>query len=210
MEAYHSHARPEMLAFVPREARRVLDVGCGEGAFAALVKERTGAEVWGIELDARAAKVAASRLDRVFDGDALARLADVPDGAFDVVVTNDVLEHLVDPYAALRALRAKLAPGGCLVASIPNVRFLPHLVHVVAQKDWRYEDEGIRDRTHLRFFTARSIRRAFDEAGYRIERMQGINPMAGWKFPVFNVATLGTMRDTRWQQFAVVARAVAR
>ncbi len=88
-----------MLSFVPSAARRTLDVGCGEGRFGCLVKERLGAEVWGIEYEPGPAAAARERLDRVFTGDALAIVETLEAANFDCITILDVLEHLKDPFA---------------------------------------------------------------------------------------------------------------
>ena len=75
----HSQPRPEMLPFVPATAKRVLELGCAEGAFAATVKERTGGEVWGIESNPQVAEHARAVIDRVLVGDADERIAELPD-----------------------------------------------------------------------------------------------------------------------------------
>ncbi len=202
---YHANERPEMLGFVPRTARRVLDVGCGEGRFAAAVRARLGAEAWGIELDSEAALRAAARLDHLVAGDVRERIDELPNAHFDAICLNDVLEHLADPEGLLRRLGPKLATGGVVVASIPNVRFLPTLWDLAVRGEWRYADEGILDRTHLRFFTRRSIPRLFGESGYEVRRLEGINAKSFLKFRVVNWATLGRLADTRYLQFACVA-----
>ena len=71
---------------------------------------------------------------------------------------------------------------------------------------WDYADEGILDRTHLRFFTRSSMVRLFEEAGYPVESTQGINPTGSLKFKVVNLLTLGRWADMRYLQFACVAR----
>jgi 2-polyprenyl-3-methyl-5-hydroxy-6-metoxy-1,4-benzoquinol methylase len=206
---YHTRPRPEMLAFVPAGARRVLDVGCGGGTFAARLRDERGAEVWGIEISPEAAALAAGRLDRVLVGDAVERLGAVPDGHFDCIVMNDILEHLVEPERLLRAAARKLAAGGCVVASIPSIRHFPHLVDLVLRGEWRYTDEGLLDRTHLRFFTRRSMLEMFAACGYDVRSIAGIHPTRSWRFRLFNLLTLGRLAETRYLQFAVVA-AVAR
>lgn len=171
---YSDFGRLEVTPFVPRDARRVLDVGCLAGAFgAALKSERPATTVWGIELRPDAAELAAGRLDHVIVG----RFPDdVPSGErFDCVVFNDVLEHLEDPWSALRATHAFLAPGGCVVASIPNVRHYSVVASLVLRGDWRYADAGILDRSHLRFFTSDSATRLFEECGYGGVRCAPIN-----------------------------------
>ena len=95
-EGYYSEQRKEMVEFLPRNAKKVLDAGCGEGLFGKLVKETTGAEVWGIELDEKAAATAGSILDKVMQGDIKEKISELPDNHFDAVYFNDVLEHLAD------------------------------------------------------------------------------------------------------------------
>lgn len=198
-----------MLRFVPTTARRVLELGCGEGAFGATVKESRGAEVWGIEFDGQAAQLASSVIDRVLVGDANMRIAELPDNYFDAVVCNDVLEHLVDPFTTLKELRGKLQPEGVVVASIPNIRYLPALGKVLFRRDFPQEDYGIFDRTHLRFFTRRSIVRMFKNAGFDMQRIKGINPFLGPFGALAVILSLGYFADGVWLQYACVASPAA-
>lgn len=202
---YYGHPRPEMLRLVPKNAQHVLELGCADGAFAAEVKDHTGAEVWGIELSETAAEQAAAVIDRVLVGDAGDQIAQLPDAYFDVIVCNDVLEHLVDPLAILTGLRSKLKPDGVVVASIPNIRYLPALSKIVFRKDFPQDDIGIFDRTHLRFFTRKSIVRTFTAAGFTVNRIKGINawfgPLAALVIPL----TLGYFSDGVFLEYACVA-----
>ncbi len=202
---YFQRPRPEMVAFVPPAARKILDVGCGQGIFAARLKAERGAEVWGIELDPGSARAAAGALDHVLQGDAVALAPDLPDAAFDCIVLNDVLEHLTQPEVLLTALRPKLTLTGRLLASVPNVRFFPHLWELVVKGRWDYTDEGILDRSHLRFFTRRSLAPLFGGGGYRLERVVGIHPTRSWKFRLVNLLTLGRWAEMQYLQFACVA-----
>ena len=202
---YYRRTRPEMLRFIPTTTQRVLDLGCGEGHFGAIVKETRGAEVWGIEFDEQAARDASTVLDRVLVGDASTRIAELPDNYFDAVVCNDVLEHLVDPFTTLKQLRSKLKPEGVVVASIPNVRNLPALGKVLFRRDFPQEDYGIFDRTHLRFFTRRSIIRMFKNAGFNMQRIKGINPVFGPFGALAIILSLGYFADGVWLQYACVA-----
>jgi 2-polyprenyl-3-methyl-5-hydroxy-6-metoxy-1,4-benzoquinol methylase len=207
---YHGNPRREMQAFVPVSARRILDIGCGAGVFGGLLKEARGPEhapeIWGVEMDPRAAALAESRLDRVLCGDVFTVLSQLEGQRFDAVVMNDVLEHLADPQELLRALPALLSEGGCLVASIPNVRYFFNVMGLAWHGRWEYTDEGILDRTHLRFFTRSSICLLLEECGFRVENLRGINPTGSLKFKLANAATLGRFSDMRYLQFAVVAR----
>ena len=107
---YEDSPRPEMLSFVPKHAKRVLDVGCHMGAFGRAIKIRGDAEVWGIEPNPSTAIAASKLLDRVVVGFFSEDVA-LPDHYFDAIVFNDVLEHMPDPWAALKLARTKLAKG---------------------------------------------------------------------------------------------------
>ena len=131
--------------------------------------------------------------------------AHLPDSYFDVTTCNDVIEHMNDHNEFLVSVQRKMAKGGCLVGSIPNVRYILNLLEVLIRRDWRYRDDDILDRTHLRFFTEKSLRRALEDCGYEIEQLRGINP---WEFSPLSVKegakwTLSVLlgADTRFRQF---------
>jgi 2-polyprenyl-3-methyl-5-hydroxy-6-metoxy-1,4-benzoquinol methylase len=195
-----------MLNYLPETAKKILDIGCGNGAFSSLVKEKNNAEVWGIELMEEEAKVALNVLDKVFIGACENHLDALPEQYFDVIYLNDVLEHLVDPYSVLESLKSKLAPNGVVISSIPNVRFFRTFSKVFFSKDWKYEDHGVMDKTHLRFFTGKSIKRMYDESGYSIITHEGINVTKSIKPILFNILFLFTQMDVRNVQYATVAK----
>jgi len=204
--AYYSERRPEMIAFVPPSSKNILDVGCGEGWFGASLKDR-GMEIWGVEIDRESARVAQKHIDRVIVGDINDLLDVLPDRYFDCIVFNDILEHLADPYALLLRIKGKLSEKGVLVCSIPNIRYFYNLKKLVLDGQWKYEDWGILDRSHLRFFTQKSIRETFDQLGYQILRMEGINAFKpSWKFNLLNLLSFGHLSDTLFLQFACVVR----
>ncbi len=208
-EGYYDNVRPEMHPYVPAQTRRLLEFGCGEGRFGAAIKAKLGCEVWGAELSPIAAAEASSRLDRVLCGDCQQLASGLPDGYFDCVVFNDVLEHLVDPYGLLATIKRKLVPNGAVVASIPNVFHWSVVKGLMIHRDWRYEDVGVMDKTHLRFFTKKSIVRMFETLGYRVERIDGIHPLPSWKLRTFNALTFGLLDEARYLQYACLARSAA-
>ena len=195
-----------MLPFVPLSAKRILDLGCGEGLFSESLKLRNGTEIWGVECEPGAAALAKVRMDRVFQGDAARLVGELPEAHFDAIVCNDVLEHLPDPWSLLRDIRPLLAPGGSLVCSIPNVRHFSVLTDLAWRGEWRYADSGPLDRTHLRFFTRLGIQALFQETGWRLLQVEGINPYAGWRLRLLNTLALGRLTDCRFLQFACVAQ----
>ena len=203
---YFIEKRQEMLGFIPADSKSVLDVGCGAAEFSAPLKEKLGAEVWGIEVNAEAAKLAASKLDKVIVCGAEEAIDALPDDHFDCVIFNDVLEHMVDPHSVLHTIKPKLSGHGVVVCSIPNVRHIGVLFELVVLKNWKYRDHGVLDRTHLRFFTKMSIASMFDECGYEIHSLQGINREQSLLLRFANILTLGWLSDTLYLQFACVAR----
>ena len=165
-DGYFEHARPELRALVPADARRVLDVGCGGGALGAALKAERGCEVVGLEGVPEAAVAAAARLDAVHEVD-LELLGELPypAGYFDAIVLGDVLEHLRDPEALLMALLPRLAAHGVLVMSIPNVKHWSVVVPLLLHDTWTYKDAGLLDRTHVHFFTLEEIGAMLDRLG---------------------------------------------
>jgi 2-polyprenyl-3-methyl-5-hydroxy-6-metoxy-1,4-benzoquinol methylase len=202
---YYEAIREDMLRYIPRGVRTTLEFGCGCGGFSALLKSRLGTESWAVEINEAVAREAAARLDKVIPGDALASIGQIPDGYFDCIIFFDILEHLIDPYRLLAAARAKLTPAGVVVASIPNIRFYRTLVALVVHGNWEYEDEGILDRTHLRFFTRKSIVHMFEERGFRILTLEGINPTVSRTYRLLNLLSAHALADVRYRQFVVVA-----
>lgn len=166
--------RADILKLVPAGVRRVLDVGCSVGTLGQAIRERDGAEVTGIELDPRMGAQARARLSAVHvasveDETLFARLGE---GRFDCIIFADLLEHLVDPWTALRRFVEHLAPDGVVVASLPNVRHYTTIRTLLFQGYWPYRDRGIHDRTHMRFFTLRNVRELFQSAGLTIGRIE--------------------------------------
>ncbi|AMV24175.1 putative S-adenosylmethionine-dependent methyltransferase [Gemmata sp. SH-PL17] len=167
---YFEFDRPELLALVPETAADVVDLGCGAGRLGAALKARQACRVVGVEHDPGAAAAARARLDLVLEGDAEALDWPFPDHSFDAVVCGDVLEHLRDPLALLKRVRAWLRPEGVLVVSLPNVRHHT-VVRALLGGDWTYEPAGLLDHTHLRFFTRREIEKLLFRAGFAVPEL---------------------------------------
>src|SRR4051794_39540297 len=174
--AYESE-RPEILALVPSGARRVLDLGCATGALGAALKARQAVEVVGIERDPVYAAEARERCDRVIVGD----VEDVPGdlGGFDCLVAADVLEHLADPWSALRAYAELLEPGCRAVVSLPNVAHWTTYA-ALARGSWPRRPQGVHDATHLRWFTLRDALELLEQAGLRVEHVER-RPWVLWR-----------------------------
>lgn len=201
---YFRQTRPEMLSYIPDNANRIFDIGCGSGQFGAQLR-LSGREVWGAELNPDAAAAAGLVLDHALCGNIETLMPQLPPAYFDCIIFNDVLEHLVDPFSMLRNIKLLLAPGGVVVASIPNVRYFFNMRELLVDRQWRYRDYGIMDRTHLRFFTRYSMADMFVDAGYVVQKIEGINGFTSWKFSLLNALLCGHIEDMRHEQFACVA-----
>lgn len=206
---YFINRRPEMLKFIPKEAKLILEIGCGEANFS---EQLVGLkkETWGVEPDLKSANIAKTKLFKVLVGTLDEVLDQLPEGYFDVIVLNDVLEHLLEPWDDLKSLKSKLNDQGVLVSSIPNVRYAKNLFKMIFKKDWKYTEDLILDRTHYRFFTKKSIKRMFQESGYQVQKIKGINTTKSFfYFPfaiLFNILFLGSQLDMFYMQYATVAR----
>lgn len=205
-EFYYGSDRSEIMEFLPKTAKKVLDVGCAEGNFASSIKRRNQAEVWGIEYSKEAAKVAEEKVDKIFVGDAQELVKDLPEKHFDLITCNDVLEHLVDPYTTIEILREKISPGGHIFASLPQIRYYKTIIEIIFKKDFKYVDAGVMDRTHLRFFTKKSIKRMFEEAGYEVLKMKGLNKSKSIRPFFVTILSLGFISDSKYIQYGILAK----
>ena len=174
ISSYFTGINPDLLARIPMGARTVVEVGCGAGNFAAAyLALNPQVRYIGLELNPAAAAQARQRLACVIEGNIeAAATLEALDQALggepaDVLVFGDVLEHLHDPWATLKALRQRLRPQGVCVACIPNVSHWS-LLQQQLKGQWTYADAGLLDRTHLRFFTRQSAQALFQEAGWAV------------------------------------------
>ncbi len=149
--------------------RRLLDAGAADGFLSELLTAR-GWRVTALERDPERAARARGKCHEVLVAD-LAEAAGVVEGPFDAIVYGDVLEHLADPLAALRALNPTLAEGGVIIVSVPNVAHLWVRLQLLAGR-FDYADRGILDRTHLRFFTRRTLLDLLTRAGLVVEELR--------------------------------------
>jgi len=175
--------RPDVQAHVPTSARRILELGCSTGALGAALKQRQATVVVGVEITPEYAVEAAARLDRVVASDLDAFLdGPAPEEApFDCLIAADVLEHVVDPWSVLTRAVDLLAPRAAVVISLPNVTYGPALWRVLRAGRWPRDDEGIFDRTHLRWFTREDALDLLDAAGLQLVRVEPRYWKEGWR-----------------------------
>jgi 2-polyprenyl-3-methyl-5-hydroxy-6-metoxy-1,4-benzoquinol methylase len=201
---YYINKRSEMLEFFPSNAKTVLDVGCGQGIFAKKIKDIYKTETWGIEYMTSHAEEAKKNLDKVFAGECEKFLDDLPNDYFDVIYFNDVLEHLIDPYMVLNKMKEKLTDKGRIISSIPNIRYHSALKMLILKKEWMYKESGVMDHTHIRFFTKKSIKRMYENLGFKIISHKGINKTKSLKPYLYNLLLCFTASDIFFVQYATV------
>ena len=159
--------RKDILSLISGRPRTVLDVGCAAGALGGYLSARFGSRVFWVEYSPEMAESARAKLEAVWCGDLNTRtLKSFPhEVRYDLIVCGDVLEHLVDPWGALREMTDLLEDGGSLVVSLPNIGHYTTLMSLFWRRKWPYRSRGIHDRTHLRFFTRRNLLELYAQAG---------------------------------------------
>jgi 2-polyprenyl-3-methyl-5-hydroxy-6-metoxy-1,4-benzoquinol methylase len=193
---YYTLAREDVVVFLEKylaqegkKLGRVLEIGCSGGGTGRKIKDRLGVEFYaGVELMPEAAKAATAKIDwvkcdnienMIEEG----RLGELPEGKFDAILFLDVLEHLYNPWLVTNEVSKLLNPGGILVGSIPNAGNL-YVLWKLMRDQFDYDDEGLLDRTHLRFFTLQTIKNM-------------VRKHYDWAFLATNNDTWKTMN---WQQ----------
>ena len=164
---YFKHTRRDIAPLLPPEIGRVLEVGCGAGhTLRWLKEEHSTTATFGVEPTTTLAGELEKNTDQFIIGSA--ETADFEKASFDTILFLDVLEHMIDPWSVLERYRDFLAPGGSIIASIPNVAHYKVSLPLLLRRDWRYFDAGIMDRTHLRFFVKETIFELFEKSDLKI------------------------------------------
>ena len=171
-----------VVEMVPDAAITILDIGCGCGGTAADLR-RLGKIVDGVTWSESEAAEAAGACRNVVVADVSAGLPDAVAGPYDAVICSHLLEHIAYPQKLLKDVHRVLKPGGVLIVAIPNVLFWEDRLRLLAGV-WEYQQSGTFDYTHVRWYTAESMRRLLAEYGFVENQFyaDGWIPVPGLRF----------------------------
>jgi 2-polyprenyl-3-methyl-5-hydroxy-6-metoxy-1,4-benzoquinol methylase len=197
---YYTHVRVDIAPLLPAEARRIVDVGCGSGATLGWLRTLYPT-AYTIGLEGNAAL--RSELEQnATEAHILDLNGELPDlKSPDLMLFLDVLEHLPQPEAVLRRFVAQLALGGTVIVSVPNVAHLSVALPLLFKGTFTYQDAGILDRTHLRFFDKQSVLALLGDAGLAVD--QTFVSLHGRKSRLIDLVTFGAARSQLATQFIV-------
>lgn len=168
---YSTSVRNDILSVIDyrKPGIKVLEIGCACGATLLEIKTHNpSVEVYGIEICESAAAIAKNFANVLADDFEKLERDDFAE-KFDYIVMGDVLEHLLNTDAALQKVRNWLKPGGHFVVCVPNVANIS-IVMSLLSGCWEYVESGILDKTHIRFFTKKSLQQYLQKNGFHVER----------------------------------------
>lgn len=166
----YSYVNQDILKMMDNNYKRVVEVGCMDGALAKAYREKNaGCRYTGIEINDDYAKAARSSCSETITGN----IEDFNDDSFDQLfpsdcwIFGDVLEHLYDPWKLLGRIREKILPGAHIIACVPNAQHWS-IQAMLNSGQFRYKDTGLMDRTHIRWFTRITLIEMFQSGGFKI------------------------------------------
>ncbi|MDC0005086.1 class I SAM-dependent methyltransferase [Gammaproteobacteria bacterium] len=201
---YYSRDRKWPSFFPITVGAKILDIGCGKGVLGSYLKNSYSAKVTGLEIFPEYASEASGHLDEVICGNFEDIDLSAHKGIYDYVIFSDSLEHLLEPKAALLKARTLLKDSGELLIAIPNIRNFRVTFPLVVFGNFEYQDEGLLDRTHLRFFTLSSISNMLASCGFRVHSVEMELPKSS-KVGLINLLTFSLFRESLTSHFYIRA-----
>ena len=163
---YYSNPRNDVLTLLRHtQADRILEIGGGDFPTLIETRSRIGGEIWGVDI-----RASATPLDRMIVGSVTSDAVrdQLSPAKFDVIIANDVVEHVEDTEGFFAVLSEQLADGGEILISVPNIRNVKLLYHVFLKGRFPREEAGLFDRTHLRWFCRKDVEMLSAGAGLRV------------------------------------------
>jgi len=164
-KVYANLGNPAVLGLVPESAKTILDLGCGAGDNARILKSR-GKSVVGVTYSPDEALSATEFCEHVYVGDLEAGVP-IVSGEFDAVICSHVLEHICFPEKCLKDVHRLMSPGGTLVVALPNLMNYRYRFRLIMGR-FEYEANGIMDNTHFRWYTFTSAEQMLNDNSFEI------------------------------------------
>ena len=207
---YFKNIRKELLNLIPQQNRNgsILEIGAGSGATMIYAKQNGYAKkIYGIEL----CKVDDSfQENSEFESFLIGNIENMNLGydekSFDVILCGDVLEHLINPYEIVKKIKFFLKDDGVLIASLPNIRQIQMMIQIYLKGDFRYEEAGILDKTHLRFFCKKNMIELFENKGLQVEQIVSNSNLIGKTTKLLNKLTFNIFDEFLAAQYYLVVR----
>jgi SAM-dependent methyltransferase len=191
---YYQEVRAPMLSLVRGNPKRVLEIGCASGQTLAYMRERGAECTVGVEYSPSVAALAEARgVGRIIVGDVESLDLGLEPSSFDLLIAGHVLEHLSDPWKVVKKLRPLLRTGGQFVGALPNVRHHSVVLPLLLKGNWKYQQSGVMDWTHLRFFTYGTTRDLLESTGFEVDRI--VPELGGPKSRIANLLTGNIFRS---------------
>jgi len=210
---YYTNTRLDLLSLLTKKEKKikVLEVGAGRGNTLLYLKEKgIASEVIGIDINDWEEKDIPDAIDTFISGNIEELTLPQYSNYFDLIIFADVLEHLIHPGEVLKKMKDCLKDDGEILISIPNFRHKKALFKVFIKGDFSYENSGLFDATHLRFFCKRNIRDLIKTSDLKIDNIKsslksynGFSPSK-----IFNMLTLGIFEEFLTVQYLVKARKI--
>jgi SAM-dependent methyltransferase len=164
---YFSHARKDIQPLLQAQYQKVLEIGCGSGQTLEWLKSNGYCE-WAGGVEPYAPNPNSKLIDEFWRLDIEQKIPDLPDKSIDLLLFLDVLEHLRDPWTTLQNLSKLVKDDGQIIISLPNIRNYRIVFDLFFKGKFNYSNDGILDRTHLRFFTYESAVQLIELADFTV------------------------------------------
>ena len=219
--SYFSQIRQEISPLLPSNTNVALEIGCGSGETLNWLKENNFVNhTIGFEINEVAASQARLKCDEVLVGNIEESVSILKkfEKSIDLLLFLDVIEHLNNPWTILKSCQTLLSDQGIIIASIPNVRSVKVLSPLLLNGEWNYQNSGILDKTHLRFFTKKSCIKLFQTTGYKVEKVVGNGPLKrenaktvkGNVMAILNLLTLNIFEEFIANQYLILAKPLSK